>query len=238
MELYTERLILRHWHEDDAEELFKYASDPKIGMFAGWSAHKEVEDSRNVIKTILSKPWAYAVVLKQIGKPIGCIGIKLCVKGNKTNEVEECEIGYWIGHPYWGYGLIPEAVQELQRYVFEELKMTKIWLSYFEGNTMSKRVQEKCGFRYISTNEVIIYQPSHEKKIVHSFCLTKEEWLDRGKNSVLSDPCNTVRVQYATVSDMVLTNICKTYKKWKNKLKMLLLISNAIVLIFINKHLD
>lgn len=32
----TERLILRHWQENDADALFKYASDPDIGPIAGW----------------------------------------------------------------------------------------------------------------------------------------------------------------------------------------------------------
>lgn len=30
-DLETERLILRAWHESDAEVLFKYASDPEVG---------------------------------------------------------------------------------------------------------------------------------------------------------------------------------------------------------------
>ncbi len=41
----TERLILRPWHEDDAESLFKYAKDPAIGPVAGWMPHGSVEDS-------------------------------------------------------------------------------------------------------------------------------------------------------------------------------------------------
>ena len=43
-------------------------------------------------------------------------------------------------------GLIPEAVRELMRYGFENLKLNKIWCGYFDGNEKSKRVQEKCGF--------------------------------------------------------------------------------------------
>ena len=45
----TERILLRHWQESDAEALFKYASDPNVGPRAGWPAHKSVEESREKI---------------------------------------------------------------------------------------------------------------------------------------------------------------------------------------------
>ena len=38
--MFTERLILRRWLEDDADALFKYASDPEVGPRAGWSPHR------------------------------------------------------------------------------------------------------------------------------------------------------------------------------------------------------
>ena len=41
----TERLILRPWREDDAADLYRYASDPEVGPAAGWAAHTSVEDS-------------------------------------------------------------------------------------------------------------------------------------------------------------------------------------------------
>ena len=55
----------------------------------------------------------------------------------------EAEIGYWIGVPYWGQGLIPEAVREIMRYGFDDLNLEKLWCGYFDGNTKSQRVQEK-----------------------------------------------------------------------------------------------
>ena len=46
MILETNRLILRLWREDDAEDLYTYASDPDVGPPAGWPPHTSVEDSR------------------------------------------------------------------------------------------------------------------------------------------------------------------------------------------------
>ena len=64
-ELKTERLILRAWQEDDAEALYKYASDPIVGLNAGWEAHISVEDSREIIRNVFSADEIYAVVLKE-----------------------------------------------------------------------------------------------------------------------------------------------------------------------------
>lgn len=88
----------------------------------------------------------------------------------------EAEIGYWIGVPYWGQGLIPEAVRELIRYGFEELNMEKLWCGYFDGNEQSCRVQEKCGFVYYHTNEKIPWVLMNDIRTEHVTCLTKEQW--------------------------------------------------------------
>ena len=48
----TDRLILRPWLDSDAEALFRYASDPDVGPRAGWPPHKDIEESRRVIRDI------------------------------------------------------------------------------------------------------------------------------------------------------------------------------------------
>ena len=42
MMLETERLLLRPWGESDAEDLYRYASDPEIGPIAGWTVHTSI----------------------------------------------------------------------------------------------------------------------------------------------------------------------------------------------------
>ena len=112
MIITTERLLLRRWEESDAESLYKYASHPDVGPIAGWAVHTSVENSREIIRGVLSKPETYAVVLKETGEPVGSIGLMLGKASNIGLPDTEGEIGYWIGVPYWGQGLIPEAVRE------------------------------------------------------------------------------------------------------------------------------
>ena len=54
MDIVTERLILRAWREEDAEDLYGYAKSPQVGPIAGWPVHTSVENSREIINTILS----------------------------------------------------------------------------------------------------------------------------------------------------------------------------------------
>ena len=174
--LETKRLILRPWKLDDAEELYEYAKDPLVGPIAGWPVHTSMEYSRMVIQTVFAEPDVYAVVLKQTGKPIGSAGLSIGKASTLEIPEDEGEIGYWLGFPYWGQGMIPEAVKELLRYGFEERGLNKIWCAYFDGNIKSRRVQEKCGFRYHHTNQDIYWELMNEIRTEHVSCLTKGDW--------------------------------------------------------------
>ena len=173
--LETQRLILRPWQASDAESLYEYAKDPEIGPPAGWPPHTGVENSRQIIRDVLSAPETYAVCLKN-GKPIGSVGLKLKGSTDMTDRDDECELGYWIGKPFWGQGLIPEASRELLRYAFEELGMQAVWCGYYEGNEKSRRVQEKLGFQYRYTTHNLDVRLMKEKRTGHTSLLTKEQW--------------------------------------------------------------
>ena len=173
----TERLILRPWQESDAETLYKYASDPDIGPPAGWPPHTSVENSRDIIRTVFSAPETYAVCLTD-GTPIGSIGLKLKGSTDMTDREDECELGYWIGKPFWGKGMIPEASRALLRYAFENLAMRAVWCGYYEGNEKSKRVQEKLGFVYQYTTVGLEVTLVNEIRTGHTNLMTKEHWLE------------------------------------------------------------
>lgn len=175
--LETERLILRRWEDIDAESLYEYAKDPDVGPIAGWPAHQSVEESRDVIRNVFNGREAYAVCLKTDNKAIGTIELKLSGHTDMTERDDECELGYWLGKPFWGQGIMPEAVKEILRHAFEDIGMAKVWCGYYDGNTKSKRVQEKCGFRYEWKSEGIDVPLLHEKRTGHVSSMTKEQWL-------------------------------------------------------------
>ena len=173
MMLETERLILRPWRKEDAQVLYLYASDPEIGPSAGWPPHTSVENSLHVIQTVLSAPETYAVCLKENGNPIGSIGFH---RNDLAEDDDEYELGYWLGKPYWGKGIIPEAAREMLRHAFEDLKMNRIWCGYYEGNLKSRRVMDKLGFTYCKATEGIQIPLLGEVRTGHSMILTREAW--------------------------------------------------------------
>ena len=178
MILETERLILRPWDETDAEACYQYAKDPLVGPPAGWPVHVSVENSRQVIRDVLMKPEIYAIVLKETGLPVGSIGLH---HDDLAKEDDEAELGYWIGVPYWGRGLVPEAARELLRHAFEDLNLNRVWCGYYDGNDKSKRVQEKLGFKHQWTSVNIPVTQMGEIRKGHVNLLTKEEWLKNGQ---------------------------------------------------------
>lgn len=143
----TRRLIIRRWTLVDAEALFKYASDPDVGPAAGWPPHKDVEESRMVIKEVFSNEYTWAMELKETGEAIGCIGFYPHGLSNIEIGENDCEIGYWLGKPYWNRGLMTEALREMIDYCFNAKGYETLWSDFFIDNPASGRVMEKCGFR-------------------------------------------------------------------------------------------
>jgi [ribosomal protein S5]-alanine N-acetyltransferase len=93
-------------------------------------------------------------IIHQYGKPhslairnpqaqlIGSIGIG---ELNAQNRYV-AELGYWLASPYWGQGIMTEAVQVFIHYTFTELNLLRLWTRVFEFNLGSRRVLEKNGF--------------------------------------------------------------------------------------------
>ena len=144
----TERLILRPWRLEDASALYKYASDSMVSELALWPTHTSVRMSREVIEKIfMPNPNCFAIVLKESGEPIGCIG--LVPEGDEHHETafSEREVGYWIGLPLWNRGLTTEALNGLVAYCRDNLNLSSLLITTDDCNSASKRVAEKCGFQ-------------------------------------------------------------------------------------------
>ncbi|HEM6190558.1 TPA: GNAT family N-acetyltransferase [Streptococcus suis] len=179
MILETNRLILRPWSETDVADLFSQAIHPEVGPAAGWPVHQSVEESREIIKTVLSQPETYALVLKETGQVIGSIGLMLGKQGGLDLPDSEAELGYWLGQGFWGQGLIPEACQVLLDYGFSQLSLDKIWCRAFVENSKSLRVQEKLGFVYQYLLEDVHFPLIDEVRTERVSLLTRGEWYSR-----------------------------------------------------------
>lgn len=143
----TERTILRRWKEDDAADLYRYASDSRVSEMALWPRHKSVEMSLYVLREFfIPNDQNFAIADKKTNEVIGCIGLVPAEDEHYKLATEEREIGYWIGYPLWGQGYAPEALNALLEYCKESLGLKSVVLTIDENNKASQRVADKCGF--------------------------------------------------------------------------------------------
>lgn len=142
----TATILLRRWRETDAEALYKYASDPEVGPRAGWPAHRSVEESLEIIRSVFTNDSTWAIVLRETGEAIGCIGYYTHVMSNIYIGTHDCEVGYWLGRPYWNRGICTEALRLMVDYCVNVMHFDNIYADHFTGNPASGRVMQKCGF--------------------------------------------------------------------------------------------
>ncbi len=148
----TDRLSFRRWRLDDAEALYKYASDGRVSKMALWPRHISVDMSRQVIRDFFQpNPFTMAMVLKESNEPIGCIGLVPVGEEHFNILPNEREVGYWIGYPYWSKGLTTEALSAMIDFYWEFLILDSLLITTDANNIASQRVAEKCGFNCIAS---------------------------------------------------------------------------------------
>jgi putative acetyltransferase len=174
--LETERLILRKFAEEDLEDLFEYAQSLHVGPNAGWPPHKTKEDSATILKMFIEEGEVWAIVERKSNKVIGSYGLHNDKK--RDNSIAKM-IGYVLSDKFWGNGYMPEATNRVLEYAFNELDLNIVSVYHFPFNERSKRVIEKCGFKFEGVLRLASTLPSSE--IVDDVCysMTKEEFLKK-----------------------------------------------------------
>ena len=135
-----------------------------------------IEESKEIIKNVFNGAECYAICEKGSNIAIGAVELKLNGHTDMTERDDECELGYWLGQPFWGRGYMPEAARALLRHGFEDLGMTTIWCGYYDGNQKSKRVQEKLGFLFHHTCNEVPVPLLNEIRVGHTNIMSKERW--------------------------------------------------------------
>ena len=173
--LHTERLTLRPFRTEDLEDFYEYAKVDGVGQMAGWIPHKDIEESRMILNMFMEEKKTFA--LEHEGKVIGSLGIEPYNEEHfpELADVRCREIGYVLSKDYWGRGLVPEAVKEVVRYLFEDVGLDVILCGHFLWNRQSERVQEKCGFRHYAYDTFETRSGKIEDNEMR--ILTREEWL-------------------------------------------------------------
>ena len=149
----TSRLFLRRAIREDAEVMFRnWASDPKVTKYLTWPTYEKVETAYQILDLWTeeykkSNYYQWMIVLKELGEPIGSISVV-----RQNDRVEEAEIGYCIGSPWWHRGITSEALSAVIEYLFLEVGMNRVAARHDPNNPHSGGVMRKCGMKYEGTN--------------------------------------------------------------------------------------
>lgn len=139
---------IRAWRLTDAQSLAESLNDKKIhdNLRDGLPYPYTVSDAEAYIKAMLDadqdKTHPFAITVDDLA--VGSIGVF-----RKDNiHFRTGELGYYIAQPYWGRGLVTDAVRQVCRLIFETTDIIRIFAEPFAYNTASCRVLEKAGFAF------------------------------------------------------------------------------------------
>jgi len=145
MRIEGKNIILRSWRSEDLQALVKHADNFNIwiNLRDGFPHPYDEAAGKKWLEMALAEDQNILLAIEIDGEAVGGIG------GHFLSDVYRinCEIGYWLAEPYWGKGIMTEAVTLLTRYIFANYPdILRIYADIFSFNPASGRVLEKCGF--------------------------------------------------------------------------------------------
>lgn len=150
--LRTERLVLDQPLESDVDRIAAYCADPLFERFMVTPWPYERRHAESFVEEFAPSGWATGsewtwAVREAAGGPIlGVVGIRMATG----------MVGYWLGSPHRGRGVVPEALGALITTVFERTARPDVLWECVVGNRASARVAEKTGFRFLGRGPGII----------------------------------------------------------------------------------
>jgi len=155
---------LRPFSMEDLDDLVRYANNEKIAKnLTDMFPHPYgKEDGKRFLKMIMAHEPLHVMAIEIEGVASGAIGIH----PKEDIQRKNAELGYWLAEPFWGNGIISEAIKKMVKYAFENFDINRIYARPFGDNKASQRVLEKAGFELETTfkNTLIkngVYQDEH-----------------------------------------------------------------------------
>lgn len=135
---------VRLFRESDAESLTRYANNRKIWInLRDLFPHPyHIDDANRFIQSTISEDPKTRFAISVKDNAVGSIGFGL----HGDVERVSAEIGYWLGEPFWGKGIMTEVVKAVTRYAVEKHQLTRVYALPYEWNHASFRVLEKADY--------------------------------------------------------------------------------------------
>jgi [ribosomal protein S5]-alanine N-acetyltransferase len=144
VQLRLERSVVRSWRPADADSIAKYANNRKIwiNLRDAFPHPYTIHDAREFIRATRSRTPETTFAITVDDEAVGSIGFVM----HRDVERVSAEIGYWLAEPFWGRGIVSEALAALTKFAIQQHGLTRLYAVPFEWNTASCRVLEKAGY--------------------------------------------------------------------------------------------
>lgn len=175
----TPRLKLRTYRREDANDIFAYASDPKVARFVPWQHHQSLEDAYSFLKYVEQSTsydrkrlfYIFAMEDKATGRVIGSIDFK------KIHD-RMGQVDYAMGVSHWGKGFMSEAGIAVRDWAFRNLlELERLQAYCAVANRGSSRVMEKMGMKFEGLREKA-FLLKNEPVDVDNYAILRREWRD------------------------------------------------------------
>jgi len=144
MEIEFGEYVIRDWAFKDAPAIVRHANNRKV---ATWLRDRfpfpyRPADANAFLTVVCRQDPRTVFAIATRDEAIGGIGLDF---GDDVHRFS-AELGYWLGEPFWGRGIMSDAVRRFTTWAFGHLEVHRISAAVFDGNVASVRVLEKAGF--------------------------------------------------------------------------------------------
>jgi ribosomal-protein-alanine N-acetyltransferase len=150
--------VLAKWHVDYAGHVAEYANNKKIAdNLRNVFPHPYTLDDAKSYVCSCAESDELGQICRAIminGKAVGSIGIFL----REDVYCKSAEIGYWIGEPFWGKGIMSSAIEELCSMAFKQYDIVRIFAEPYAHNIGSRKALEKAGFEMEGIMEKSVFK--------------------------------------------------------------------------------
>jgi [ribosomal protein S5]-alanine N-acetyltransferase len=146
--LETERLVLRQVHLADAEDVFALRGDYAVTKLNFGNNYRSIDEAHRLIVRMqdgfdTASHMRFGVTLRGEDRVIGLIGFNHFAFADRRASV-----GFDLRQSHWGRGIMPEALNAVLSFGFEQIGLNRIEADCSIMNLASQRVLQKCGFTY------------------------------------------------------------------------------------------
>ena len=164
VELVGEKVRLRCIRPEDAPAAYRLLGNDLITQTILWDGPSSLEELTEGYRR-RAEWWQNGDGTYTFGiEPVGYSSLVGSIDARIQEYPKQFEIGYWLGVPHWGKGLMTDAVRLIAHFAFQHLAAMRITAAVFVENTASNRVLEKNGFQLDGT--------------LRSNVMKRGEWLD------------------------------------------------------------